>query len=65
MTRRINKAWCDHLGLVEDPAYAGADVLDVRDALGAYRNVSDRLSTPVLDDFLTDPVIRRALGLES
>jgi phage head maturation protease len=63
MTRRINKAWCDHLGLVEDPAYEGADVLDVRDALGAYSDNSERLLTPVLDDFMADPIVRRALGL--
>jgi phage head maturation protease len=64
MQRRINKAWLDHLALVESPAYAGADVLDVRvlDRRAASRQP---LPTPVLDDFLTDPVIRKALGLES
>jgi phage head maturation protease len=63
-TRRINKAWLDHIGLVEDPAYAGADVLGVRDALNSRTDTRERLDTPVLDDFLTDPLIRQALGLE-
>jgi phage head maturation protease len=30
MKRRIHKAFVDHLGLVEDPAYTGAEVLAVR-----------------------------------
>ena len=30
MKRRIRKAFVDHLGLVEDPAYTGAEVLGVR-----------------------------------
>ena len=32
MTRRISKAFVDHLSLVEDPAYVGAEVLAVREA---------------------------------
>jgi phage head maturation protease len=63
-TRRINKAWLDHIALVEDPAYVGADVLAVRDALTARTDTRERLDTPVLDDFLADPLIRQALGLE-
>lgn len=65
MERRINKAWLDHIALVEDPAYTGADVLDVRDAVAAL--TSDErpsLATPVLDDFMSDPIVRRALGLD-
>ena len=30
MTRRIVKAFIDHLSLVEDPAYVGAEVIGVR-----------------------------------
>lgn len=63
MTRRINKAWLDHIALVESPAYDGADVLDVRDAYGRAATLGP-LSTPVLDDLLADPIIRQALGLE-
>lgn len=62
MTRRVNKAWLDHIALVESPAYAGADVLDVRDSFGAVDSRAP-LNTPILDDFLADPIIRRALGL--
>lgn len=65
MTRRVNKAWLDHIALVEDPAYVGADVLAVRNVLGAHSDTGERLHTPILDDFLTDPIVRRALGLES
>lgn len=65
MTRRINRAWLDHIGLVEDPAYAGANVLDVRDADGAHLLDGTPLVTPRLDDFLTNPLVRQALGLES
>lgn len=63
MVRRVNKAWLDHIALVESPAYEGADVLDVRDAATALRDGRPTLSTPILDDFLTDPIVRRALGL--
>jgi len=65
MTRRINRAWLDHIGLVEDPAYVGADVLGVRDLAGAHVLTGESLDTPNLDDFLTNPLVRRALGLES
>lgn len=65
MRRIINKAWLDHIALVESPAYPGADVLDVRDAFGGYNPGSGPLvATPVLNDFMADPVIRRVLGLE-
>jgi len=67
MRRRINRAWLDHISLVEDPAYVGADVLAVRDAASAAEAdlITARVPTPVLDDFMADPIIRRALGLES
>lgn len=64
MQRRINKAWLDHIALVESPAYEGADVLNVRDAIDPPAGSGAPLLTPVLDDFLSDPLIRRALGLE-
>lgn len=64
MTRRINKAWLDHIALVESPAYAGAGVLDVRDAVSALHLAGEPLPTPFLDDFMSDPIVRRALGLD-
>lgn len=36
MTRRVLKAFVDHLGLVEDPAYSGAEVLSVRAEENVY-----------------------------
>jgi phage head maturation protease len=64
MTRRINKAWLDHIALVESPAYADANVLSVRDALGARSYDGEPVPTPILDDFMSDPIVRRALGLD-
>src|SRR4029077_7384262 len=46
MRRRINTAWIDHIGMVEDPAYIGAGVLGVRDALGARTDGREGLHTP-------------------
>lgn len=40
--RRINRAWLGHIALVPDPAYEGAEVLDVRSAtLAALRDLGD------------------------
>lgn len=64
-TRRINKAWLDHIALVEDPAYEGATVLAVRDGIAAASMAGEPLNTPILDDFMADPIVRRALGLEA
>ncbi|MFC9874331.1 HK97 family phage prohead protease [Nocardia salmonicida] len=44
MTRRVRKAWLDHLSFVESPSYAGAKVI----------------TTPSLDAWLNDPVLRWA-----
>jgi phage head maturation protease len=65
MLRRVNTAWMDHLSLVEAPTWDGASVVDVRNAAGALTGVREPIATPILDDFLTDPIVRRALGLES
>jgi HK97 family phage prohead protease len=50
MTRRIRKAFVDHMSFVESPAYVGAKVLAVRDGEG----VDDRppLHTPNLDEMV-------------
>lgn len=51
MTRRINKAYLDHIAFVESPAYADAKVLSVRkeDSIGGL------IHTPALDEFMADP----------
>jgi phage head maturation protease len=57
MTRRINRAFLDHLSMVPIPAYGGARVLGMRDA-PAPRLATDlpRLDTPALDEYFIDPV---------
>jgi hypothetical protein len=56
MTRRINRAFLDHLSFVPQPAYAGAKVLGIRDAgpVVSARELS-QLVTPNLDEYLADP----------
>jgi HK97 family phage prohead protease len=51
MTRRVRKAFVDHLSFVESPAYVGAKVLAVRDNAG----IDDRppLVTPRMDELVT------------
>jgi len=57
MTRRVNRAFLDHLALVPQPAYMGAHVMAMRDGsssmvLGPVR--------PGLDELMADPVFRWA-----
>lgn len=61
MTRRVNRAFLDHVALVPVPAYSGAKVLSMRDA-GPAVSARDlpRLVTPSLDEYLADPVMRWA-----
>jgi HK97 family phage prohead protease len=58
MTRRINKAYLDHISLVESPAYVGARVLGVREELTVEAAALDPIRTPLLDEFLNDPVFK-------
>ena len=55
MTRRINRAFLDHLSMVPTPAYDGARVLSMRNADDPLAPVI-RPDTPALDDYYTDPV---------
>lgn len=50
-TRRIKRAFLDHLAFVPDPAYEGAGVLSVRSASSPAADLP-QLVTPVLDDLL-------------
>lgn len=54
-TRRVNRAFLDHMTMVPVPAYAGAKVLSMRAS-----NVSERKPTPRLDAVLNDPVYKWA-----
>lgn len=52
--RRINRAFVDHVALVPNPAYRGAEVLSVRqEQSGLYVADEGRSPTPNLDEILT------------
>jgi hypothetical protein len=57
MRRRINRAFLDHLGMVEDAAFQGAKVLAVREGLPAQPAANEPLVTPELDVWLSDGVL--------
>lgn len=57
--RRIKRAFLDHVAMVPNPAYVGADVLAVRQDQPQQERPAP--ATPVLDEFLSDPVILSAL----
>lgn len=66
MLRRVNRAFLDHLSFVESPAYEGAKVLAVREAPNGLSVVDTPLpQTPILDEFMSDDVIRWALTRNS
>lgn len=53
--RRVERAWLGHIGLTPDPAYEGANVLDVRsasDQLQAQLTQPEEPGTPRLDAVL-------------
>lgn len=53
MTRRIKRAYLDHIAFVPEPAYAGAGVLAVRNATPAAAAAElPKLVTPNLDELL-------------
>lgn len=57
-TRKILRAFLDHLAFVEDPAFVGAEVLAVRAGQHGL-TVAEQMplpETPSLDDFLNDAV---------
>jgi hypothetical protein len=60
MTRRINRAFLDHVSLVPVPAYTGARVLAMRAGVGASAADLPRLVTPALDEYLADPIAQWA-----
>ena len=58
-TRRILRAFLDHLAFVEDPAYAGAEVLAVRAGPSGLTVMehSPLPETPALDEAMNDDVL--------
>ena len=64
--RTVLNAFLDHLGLVEDPAYKEARVLAVRaDGPGLEVAEGPLPETPLLDEFLHDPIFEWARGRSS
>lgn len=59
MTRRIKRAYLDHIAFVESPAYEDAKVLSVRTSTAAAAALQP-IRTPVLDQFLADDIFRWA-----
>lgn len=56
-SRRVRHAFLDHIALVEDPAFKGAEVLAVRgDGMGGGVTEGPLPDTPALDEVLRDPV---------
>lgn len=60
--RRIHRAFLDHIALVGSPAYTGARVLAMRnkDAPMSEAELPPFAPTPLLDQFLDDPVLQWA-----
>ena len=59
-TRRIDRAFLHHLSFVAEPAYSGARVLSVRSEDDPAN--ANPLSTPLIDQYINDPVLRWANG---
>lgn len=58
MTRRVQRAFLDHLSMVEDPAYKGAETVAVHDLWTPHPAAGERsLRTPTLDEYLADDVL--------
>lgn len=62
-TRRVNRAFLDHLAFVGQPAYEGAKILAMRAAADLSTLEADQQPfspTPRMDEFLNDPILRWA-----
>ena len=59
-TRRVNRAFLDHLALVAQPAYNGTGVLAMRSGAVSEADLPPLPPTPRLDEYLNDPVLRWA-----
>ncbi|AAN01971.1 gp39 [Mycobacterium phage Corndog] len=59
-TRRVNRAFLDHLAFVGQPAYEGARVLAMRGEDRLLEPETPLSPTPRLDEFLNDPILQWA-----
>jgi HK97 family phage prohead protease len=58
LTRRVKRAFLDHLSFVESPAFEGAKVLAVREGPSGLAVAETPLpATPILDEFMNDDVL--------
>jgi phage head maturation protease len=58
MTRRIHRAFLDHVSLVGTPAYEGAKIMAFRNSADSPEALLPPLVTPRVDDWLNDPIHR-------
>jgi phage head maturation protease len=58
-TRRITTAYLDHISFVEDPAYPGAELLEIRENELILPDETP-FTGPTVDDFLNDPVFLKS-----
>jgi HK97 family phage prohead protease len=65
-SRVVVKAWLNHLGMVEAPTWDSARVLAVRMDESGHPVAEDPLpATPLLDEYVNDPLWQWARGLSS
>lgn len=60
--RRVNRAFLHHIALVGAPAYEGARILAMRDEPHQEADLPPLTATPLMDQFLDDPVLNWAAG---
>ena len=56
-SRYIRRAFLDHLALVPDPAYVGAEVIGVRHSTVEEDVEEQAIKTPLLDGYANDPLL--------
>jgi len=56
-SRYIRRAFLDHLALVPDPAYVGAEVIGVRHSDIEEDVEEQAIQTPLLDSYANDPIL--------
>lgn len=62
-SRRIRRAFLDHISFVEDPAYTGAGVISIRENEILVPHDDDMgVITPLMDEFLNDPAFMDLLN---
>lgn len=60
-SRRVKRAFLDHISFVEDPAYPGAEVLEIRENEIVIPGEDSPVIKPLMDEFLNDPEFRELL----